>query len=168
MRIINLNDSVLRIVDMEDIMKKCNIEFYNHVSSLGLEVDMSKKDQQKMYFHFLVTETCEELKSTHFDTTKTVYYYDSFIVCPFYEKLFNKLKRIFGIRLWTEWMGIDTFIGKILDKDVVVLGKFEEMMLRHHSPKTLKYIKKQLTKEGFTNLVSVYFEDINSKMVICG
>jgi hypothetical protein len=149
--------------NLESIFKKTNIDFYNYISGLGIDLDLSKKDQQKIYLHHFIIYLCNVLKA-HND--KIIFYINTFSICDIQKKIIKKIKRMFGIRIWESPYTLDIFLDKLKNRDVVVTDCFELYLNTKSKPKSFRHIKKYLDKEGFTSLSDSYFQDIANKMAI--
>ena len=149
--------------NLNEIFKKTNVDFYEHISDLGLELNLSNKDQQKIYLHHFIVYLCNHLK-IHND--KIIFHINTFETCDIHLKIIKKVKNIFGIKIWESPYDLPTFIVNLRNRDVEVVDKFEIWLNTKSKPKTFKHIKKYLDKEGFNLLSDSYFQDIANKMAI--
>ena len=153
------------IQDLNELFKSSNYKFYQYITSIGMELDLTKKDQQKIYFHHLLTTLCDFLKLHN--TKNIIYYINNFDICDFHTKMIKKIQKIFGIKIWDDFYELTEFLSKLEINHSELVDKFELFINKNTKPKTFKHIKKYLEKEGFTNLADTYFQDIVNKMVIC-
>ena len=149
--------------DLETIFKKTNVEFYKYISEIGMDLDLSKKDQQKIYLHYFIINICNNIQCNN-DTT--IFYINKFNICDIHNKIIKKIKRIFGFKIWESPYSLPEFIVKLKNRDSAVIDHFELFLMDKSKPKTFKHIKKYLDKEGFTGLSDAYFQDIVNKMAI--
>lgn len=151
--------------DLGPYFKSTNKEFYEYCNSFGLEIDLSKKDQKKIYTHFFIKKLCERIQYYSF---KIIFYVDDFSLCQLHRQIIKKIKRIFGFKIWIGYIPCREFATKLSSKhrDVEVYDKFQLFLNEENKPKSFRHIKKYLEKEGMTNLSDSYFRDITNKMII--
>lgn len=156
--------------DLGILFKRTNVQFYKYLTEeLGLELDLSKKDQQKIYFHFFIKQICSEIMyHTTYKDYKVVFYLNIWDICDIHKKMIKKIISLFGIKIFESHYNLEEFIGRLETKECDILDKFELFLQKETKPKTFKHIKKFLDKEGFVGLSGDYFQDVSHKMaVIC-
>jgi hypothetical protein len=149
--------------DLEDVFKKTNVEFYEYITSIGLSLDLSKKDQQKIYFNHFIIHLCDLLKAHN---CKIVFFINTFSICKIQTSIIKKIKRIFGIRIWEYPCTMESFVEKLHIRSIDVTDIFEIWLNSENKPKSFRHIKKYLDKEGLTNLSDFHFQDITNKIAI--
>lgn len=153
------------IMDINKYFTLTNKEFYEYITNIGLEIDLKSKDQQKIYFHFLLKGLFEYLKL--FPKNNIIIYSNNWISQDcFCNKYYKKLNRLFKFRIIEDWITFGDFITKFENNEAKYVEIVESTILSKNEPSTYKYIKKFLQKEGFTDLVENYFEDPSNKMLI--
>jgi hypothetical protein len=136
----------------------------NYINRYGLPFDLIKnKDHQKIYFHFLLKEICEYIKTNN---DQFIFYHNKWDEQPYHTKMIQKISKIFGIKIYQDWRTVTDFALKLSSFDVEYIEKFEIFLNQEFKPKSFRQIKKFLEKEGFTDLVDNYFSDITNKMAI--
>jgi hypothetical protein len=151
--------------DLNDVFVKTNMDFYNHIHDLGMNLNFHNKDQQKIYLHYFIVYLCNCLKASN---DRIIFHTNTFQMCDIHYKMMKKVTRIFGIRIWESPYSLSTIIVKLHNRDVEVVDRFEIWLNTETKQKTFKHIKKYLDKEGFTGLSDSYFQDIANKMsVMC-
>lgn len=149
--------------DLGQVFRKTNVDFYEYITSIGLELDLCKKDQQNIYLHHFIIYLCNLLKCHN---EKIVFHINTFEICDIHIKMIKKIKRIFGVRIWESPHSMETFIDKLQNNEVEVKEPFELWLQSDIKPKSFRHIKKYLDKEGFTALSETHFKDIANKMAI--
>ena len=149
--------------DLEHIFKLTNLSYYNHCESLGLEIDLSNKNQKNIYTHFFITHLCDRIKVMN---KKVVFYINEFSICCIHKQIIKKIIRIFGFKIWSGHYTMSDFLHKLIRNESELVDRFEMYLNINSSPKSFRQIKKFLEKEGFTNLSDSYFQDIANKMAI--
>jgi hypothetical protein len=158
-----------QIQDLGILFKRVNNCFYTNITEMGFDLDLSNKDQQKIYFHFLVKNLCSEImKDTTYPNLKLIFYINLWDICEIHKKMIKKLVKIFGIKIFENHYSLEEFIGRLETNECDMVEKFETFLNQETKPKSFKQIKKFLEKEGFTDLVDNYFSDITNKMAIMG
>ena len=149
--------------NLEVIFKITNVNYYKYVTSMGLEMNLQSKDQQKIYLHHFIINLCKVLQS---HTNKVVFHINTFNICELHSKIIKKVVKIFGIRIWQSPYDLPELIVKLSNRDVEIVDKFDMWLEIDTKPKSFKHIKKYLDKEGFTQLSDTYFQDLSHKMSI--
>lgn len=151
--------------DLETVFKKTNVDFYKYITEIGMDLDLSKKDQQKIYLHHFIVNICRVIQVNN-DTT--IFHINKFNMCDIHVKMIKKIKQIFGFKIWESPYSLPEFLVRLKNRHGDVVDQFEMFLLKESKPKTFKHIKKYLGKEGFTFLSDVYFQDLSNKMsVLC-
>jgi hypothetical protein len=149
--------------NLGEAFKATNIDFYQYITNIGLELDLSKKDQQKIYLHHFIIYICNRLKCHN---EKIVFHINTFEICDIHVKMIKKIKQIFGIRIWESPYSLETFMDKLHNNEVEVKDPFEMWLHVDNKPKSFRHIKKYLDKEGFTFLSDTHFKDLTNKIAI--
>lgn len=149
--------------DLIPLFQKVNIKFYENISSIGCELNLKNKDQQKIYTHYFLKEVCELIKICN---ETPIFYINEFSICDIHKKIIKKIKTIFGIKVWMTPLPFSTFIVKLKERNVEWVDTFELFLQKESKPKSFRHIKKYLEKEGMINLSDSYFQDIANKMAI--
>lgn len=156
-----------QIQDLGIIFKKVNNIFYFNITEMGLDLDLSNKDQQKIYFHFLVKNLCSEIiRDTIDPNLKIIFYINLWDICEIHKKMIKKLIKIFGIKIFENHYSLEEFISKLEANECDIVENFETFLNKEIKPKSFRQIKTFLKKEGFTDLVNNYFVDTSNKMTI--
>lgn len=154
--------------DLGVLFKRTNVLFFNYITELGLDLDLSKKDQQKIYFHYFVKNLCDEiLQDTTYNNSKIVFYINLWDICDIHKKMIKKIISIFGFKIFQHHYSLEEFIGRLETKECEVVDQFEIFLNKESKPKSFRHIKKYLDKEGLTYLSDTYFQDIANKMSVC-
>ena len=155
------------IQDLDLFFQQTNKMYYGYITNMGLEMNLEKRDHQKIYFHYFLVNLCEFLKDNPYDC-KIIYYSNNWMrIHKFHRNIISKIQKIFGIKIWEDDMPLESFLidlkqwGNNADE-------FETFVRSETKPKTFKHIKKYLEKEGFKALSDTYFKEISNKMIICG
>jgi len=106
----------------------------------------------------LRTETC---------SSKLVFYNNTITKDVFRNKLIQKLRRIFGFKIWDGVWESYVFQSMVRTNDIKIIDQFELFVQKETKPKTFKHIKKYLEKEGLKAMSDTYFRDVVSKMTVC-
>jgi len=149
--------------DLDPMFRSTNEEFYNHCKVLGLEIDLSNKDQKTIYTHFFIKKLCERVGIYG---NKLIFYINDFTLCDLHRSIIKKIIRIFGFKIWVGYTNIQQFLKMLVNRDSSIIDNFELFLHKENKPKSFRHIKKYLMKEGFTNLSDSYFQDIANKMAI--
>lgn len=149
--------------DLGDVFKKVNVVFYEYITQIGLPLDLTKKDQQKIYLHFFIKDLSSILVSYN---RKVIFHINTFDCCNIQYKIIKKVKQIFGIRIWESPYSMEMFADKLINNNVEIVDDFEMWINQDLTPKSFKHIKKYLNKEGFTSLSEIHFEIIANKIAI--
>lgn len=149
--------------DLETIFKSTNVTFYKYITTMGLELNLANKDQQKIYLHHFIIDLCNCVRN---HKNIVIFHINTFNVCKIHSDIIKKVKKMFGFHVWESPYPLSIFIDKLKNRDVEVVDWFELFLERRTKPKSFKQIKKYLDKEGFTNLSDIYFQDVWNKMTI--
>jgi len=153
------------IQDLDIFFQQTNKMYYGYISSMGLEVNLEKKDHQKIYFHYFLVNICEFLKDNPHNC-KIIYYSNNWMrLHKFHKTIIKKIQTIFGIKVWEDEWHINVFLD-FLKSNSLKIDEFETFIRSETKPKTFKHIKKYLEKEGFKALTDTYFKDIVNKMTV--
>lgn len=151
--------------DLGELFTKTNSDVYDGITSLGLEVDPTDKDQQKIYYHHLLVNLCEMIKHS-IGNGKVVFYCNEWDCTPLQKKMIKNIRRLFGFKIWIYPLTFHEFTEKLRVYDLPIMDKLEVYIFSDKKPKSMKVIKKNLEKDGFKSLVNDYFECIGNKMAV--
>lgn len=156
------------VYDIDSIFIKTNKQVCQYLIDHGLPLsfDYSIKDNQRMYIHHFLIILCNFLLENP-NKTRMVFYSNTLTKDPFRNKVIEKVKKIFGFKIWEGVWTHNEFIKILKDKKVEIIDDFELFITKESKPKSFKHIKKFLEKEGFKSL-DTYFKDIANKMIVCG
>lgn len=162
-----LTESNIRIIDFDKVMSVTNINYYNHYTNYGLDInfDFSKSNNKKLYTHYFLTEICKKIKDS-FDA-KLVFYRNTInMEKNFIDKLVKKTKTIFGLDIIECDMTFDDYVTSLIRNSANSVQLIEKIMNSDKKPKTFKHIKKYLYMNGLTYLDDVFFNDLRNKMIL--
>lgn len=154
------------IQDLDEFFIKTNKMYYGYCSNVGLEINLERRDHQKIYFHYFLVNLCEFIKDNPYNC-KIIYYSNNWLrLHKFHRNIIKKVKMIFGLKIWEDDMPIENFLEnlRLANPDI---DKFETFIRSNTKSKTFKYIKKYLEREGFKALSDTYFRDVANKMLVC-
>lgn len=157
------------IYDIDDLFKKVNKKVCKYLIKTGLPItfDFSNKDNQKLYLHFFLITICDFIiENPHH--CKMLFYSNIYTKDDFRKDLIQKIKTIFGFKIWEGIWQHSEFLQLLKNNHVNLVDKFELFVQEESKPKSFKHIKKYLKKEGFRELDDTYFKDLAKKMVVCG
>jgi len=155
------------IQDLDLFFQQTNKMYYGYITNMGLELNLEKRDHQKIYFHYFLTNLCEFLKDNPYNC-KIIYYSNNCMrLHKFHKNIITKIQKIFGIKIWEGDISIEEFLLSIKFVESSI-DEFETFIRSDIKPKTFKHIKKYLEKEGFKALSDTYFKDIANKILVCG
>jgi len=151
------------IIDIDSIFRQANVNYASLLERMGLPLryDFSKRNDKKLYTH--------EFIKTFMDFLQTRNDYTPFFFSNQYTKdktrniLINKLRRIFGIRVWEDTQTLSELFDKLENLDCDVVTGLE-MFFDKVPKKDFRKIRKYLEKEGLINLNEVYFDNLKNKM----
>jgi hypothetical protein len=149
--------------DLELIFKQTNMQFYSYSLEIGMEINLSNKNQKTIYTHFFIKQLCQRIQTIK---EKVIFFINEFSLCEIHKQIIKKIKKIFGFRIWIAPYSLNVFRQLLSEKDSKVVEEFELFLNVDRSLKSFRQIKKYLEKEGFTNLSDSYFQDITNKMLI--
>jgi hypothetical protein len=157
------------VYDLDVIFKQTNRMVMEYLTNMGLplDFDFTNKDNQKIYTHYFLVILCDFIISNPHNR-KMIFYSNMFTKDTFRKNLIQKIKKIFGIKIWESIWSHSEFLFLLDEKHVNLYDEFELFVESETKPKTFKHIKKYLEKEGFKALSDTYFKDIANKMVVCG
>lgn len=155
------------IRDLDLFFQQTNKMYYGYITNMGLELNLEKRDHQKIYFHYFLINLCEFLKDNPYNC-KIIYYSNNYMrLHKFHKNIITKIQKIFGIKIWEDDIPIEEFLLSIKFVESSI-DEFETFIRSETKPKTFKHIKKYLEKEGFKALSDTYFKDIANKILVCG
>lgn len=156
------------IYDIDQLFIKTNKMVAQYMMSCGLPLtfDFSKKDNQKIFIHYFLVVLCDFIVENP-NNCKMVFYSNTLTKDPFRNKVIDKVKKIFGVKIWEGLWSHAEFLKILKGKHVDIIDNFELFIQEETKPKSFRHIKKFLEKEGFKALNDSYFQDISHKMTIC-
>lgn len=150
--------------NLNNTFKKVNDCFYSLITEMGLEIDLSKKDQQKIYTHYFIKTLCDELDISN--NKKIIYYINLIDICSIHKKIIKKIVKIFGFRIYTHYYSLEQFLSKLKSNDCEIVDDFDTFLNKQSKPSSFRKIKRHLDKEGMTYLSDSYFQEIANKIAI--
>ena len=132
--------------------------------------DFSKRDSKRLYTHFFLKTICKFLLKCS-DKHKVIFYYnkiqhEQLPEEEFVLKLIEKIKKIFGIKIWVGVRNHLEFIDELKNNKLGIIDEFELFVLKNNKPKTMKHVKRFLQQEGLKELSDKFFENLTNKMII--
>jgi hypothetical protein len=156
------------IVDIDELFTRTNTTVAQYLENTGLPLsfDFSNKFNKDIYTHYFLNIITEMLR-TETCSSKLVFYNNTITKDVFRNKLIQKLRRIFGFKIWDGVWESYVFQSMVRTNDIKIIDQFELFVQKETKPKTFKHIKKYLEKEGLKAMSDTYFRDVVSKMTVC-
>lgn len=153
------------LVDIDCLFKATNNDFYIILQNLGLEIDFDfkKTHNKRLYAHSFIKTITNFLKNKT-DGFRPYFYSNLLTKDTFRNNLIKKVKRIFGFSIWEDIYNFDVISDNLHNCDINC--KIEGLFSAEKRPKKFQQIRKNLIKEGLTELNDSYFQDLRSKMQI--
>lgn len=158
-------DVVMEDIDNTFILTNKNIGTYCQSVGLPLAFDFKNKNNRSLYKHFFIQNVCEFIKQ-YSSNKRTIFYNNTTTKDPFRQQLVEKIRRIFGIKIFHGTWDYSTFCNLLKNSDTFLTEQMDILINCDCKPKNFKHIKKYLEKEGLTHLNDTYFQELSNMMTI--
>ena len=155
------------IEDIDNTFKLTNksISLYCKQVGLPLTFDFRDKNNRAIYKNYFILHICEFIKQ-YSCNRRTIFYNNLTSKDPFRQKLVEKIRRIFGIKVFHGTWDYSTFCDLLKTSDTFLTEQMDILINCDCKPKNFKHIKKYLEKEGLYHLNDIYFQELANMMTI--